>query len=78
MHETGEVERRIAVEVHLVVQELVRAPAGYPDVGYLVLGDRRCILVARPCLVEDRARVVAEVLLVRVFLDLLNDSIGVD
>ena len=78
MHETGEVERRIAVEVHLVVEELVRAPAGYSDVGYLVLGDRRCILVAGPCLMEDRARMIAEMLLEWVLLDLLNDSIGVD
>lgn len=78
MHKARKIERRVAVEVHLVVQELVRTPTWDTDVRQLILGYGRCILISRPCLMQVGARVTPQVLSVRMFSGLLNDGVSVD
>lgn len=78
MHKARKIERRVAVEVHLVVQELVRTPTWDTDVRQLILGYGCCILISRPCLMQVGARVTPQVLSVRMFSGLLNDGVSVD
>ena len=55
MNETGKIERWVAIEVHLVVYQMVCTPARYSDSGQLILGHFLCILVSTPALVLYRS-----------------------
>ena len=73
-----QVEQRIAIELCLVVQELVRRLGVDAGLGHGVFGSLCRILVATPRLVITSTRTAAGVLLVVVLLARLDELFGVD
>ena len=77
VHEASEVEGWITVEIHLIVDKMIGAPAWNSNCRQLILWHELSVFIATPALMHSTPR-VDQMLLVRVLLALLDDRVRVN